>query len=510
MKEKKGVLRYGWQLAVWAFKCVGVWFKVDDRHHLYGRRLDYGVRRQLPQPVVSYPIPAPASMPALSQHPQPALPTAPAVVHAPPSNPTLVVRASKPRSVSTPPQVGSVPETELKAIHPIEQAFEELGVAVRVVDTFHGPLLDIVSIMPAKGVRGLTVANAVPDLARLLGLESVRVVMNGVQAGGCAGSMVLEIARPLNERKTVMFTGCIQSEEWRETKAVLPVLMGVDVRGQIVIADFARFPHAIVSGQTEGGKTVWLKTMLLGWMMRLTPEQLRIVIISPKPGSFLPFFDMPHLLKPVITDMEQAANEIAGMVVEMERRFALFAVAGTEHITEYNATVSPEKRVPYIVVMNDEIMAMVDVLKAMRAKAKKEYTEAYRRERDAARREKRDMDEVVERIIPDPDEYLQMLLQKAREAGIYLALCTQRPTVDAINGTGKANAPVRIVFSMTSASNSVIALEEGGAEKLLGRGDMLFRQTGMAGVKRIHGCYVENEEIRIILEPIKARYSICR
>ena len=506
MKERKGVLRYGWQLAVWAFKCVGVWFKVDDRHHIYGQRLDYGVRR-LPQPVVLHPTPAPAPMPTLSHPPQPALPTAPAVATV--AAPTLAVRTKVPAPV--PHAVGAATEPEeLKAIHPIEQAFEELGVAIRVVDTFHGPLLDIVSIMPAKGVRGQVVAGAVPDLARLLGLESIRVVMNGVQAGGRAGCMLLEIARPINERKTVMFTGCIQSEEWRETKAVLPVLMGVDVRGQIVIADFARFPHAIVSGQTEGGKTVWLKTMLLGWMMRLTPEQLRIVIISPKPSSFLPFFDMPHLLKPVITDMEQAANEIAEMVVEMERRFALFAAAGTENITEYNATVSSEKRVPSIVVVNDEIMAMVDVLKTMRAKAKKEYTEAYRKERDAARREKRDMDEVIERIIPDPDENLQMLLQKAREAGIYLALCTQRPVVAAINGTGKSNAPVRVVFAMTSAGNSVIALEEGGAEKLLGRGDMLFRQTGMAGIKRIHGCFVENSEIRLILEPIKAKYVICQ
>lgn len=387
--------------------------------------------------------------------------------------------------------------------HPVEKAFSELDISVRVTEDFSGPLLDVVSIVPARGVRGNAISGAGTDLARILGVQSVRVVENGIHAGAKAGTMVLEISRPKTTRRMVWFEELIRSQEWLNTAAKLPVIIGVDVRGKIVIGDVSKFPHAIIGGQTGGGKTAWIKTMLIGLALRLTPKEVQFIIISPKPQSYLPFANMPHLAQPVVTDMIQAARELNDLVIEMHRRFALFTAAGCEHITEYNAKVAPDKRVPAIIYLNDEVASMMSDLKKAREKAKEEYVRAVRKERERARIEKREPDEVQEEEIPDPTESILQLTRMAREAGIHCLFCTQLPYVSSISGEAKGNCPTRIGFLTENATNSVSILSQGGAEKLMGEGDMLFSENGGAALRRIHGSYIDNDKIRAVLTQVK-------
>ena len=387
--------------------------------------------------------------------------------------------------------------------HPVERAFLELDIVVRVTEDFSGQLLDVVSIIPARGVRGNAIAGAATDLARILGVQSVRVVPNGIHAGGKVGTMVLEISRCKSTRRMVWFEELIKSPEWRNTNAKLPVIIGVDVRGKIVIGDIAKFPHAIIGGQTGGGKTAWIKTMLMGLALRLTPKHVQFIIISPKPQSYLPFANMPHLAKPVVTDMIQAARELNDLVIEMNRRFALFTSAGCEHITEYNAKVSLDKRVPAIIYLNDEVAAMMSDLKKAREKAKEEYARAVRKERERARLEKREPDEVEEEEIPDPTESILQLTRMARESGIHCLFCTQLPYVSSISGEAKGNCPTRIGFLTENATNSISILSQGGAEKLMGEGDMLYSENGGGALRRVHGSFIDNPEIKRLMGGIK-------
>ena len=379
----------------------------------------------------------------------------------------------------------------------LELKLKDFGVIAEVVAIMPGPVVTRFEIQPAAGVKASKITGLAQDLARSLAVISVRVVEV------IAGKSVIGIEIPNETREMVRLSQVIASKAYEESKSGLTIALGHDISGQPVIADLARMPHLLVAGTTGSGKSVAVNVMLLSLLYKASPKDVRLLLVDPKMLELAVYEGIPHLLTPVITDMKDAANGLRWCVGEMERRYKLMAKLGVRNLAGYNRKVSdaieagepisdplwqPDgidemiygsdesqgeppllEPLPYIVVVIDEFADMMMIV------GKK-----------------------VEQLIA-------RIAQKARAAGIHLVLATQRPSVDVITGLIKANIPTRMAFQVSSRIDSRTILDQGGAEQLLGHGDMLFLPSGTSVPIRVHGAFVDDHEVHKVVEDWASR-----
>ena len=374
----------------------------------------------------------------------------------------------------------------------LEQRLQEFGVSVQVEAVQPGPVVTRFEVLPAPGVKISQINNLSKDLARVLSVKSVRVV------DIIPGKAVIGIEIPNDVRDMVTLRDVISSAEFQNSTSPLTVALGKDIAGKTVVADIAKMPHLLVAGTTGSGKSVGVNSMILSILYKSTPDQVRLIMIDPKMLELSVYEDIPHLLTPVITDMSEAANALRWCVFEMDRRYQLMAKLGVRNVAGFNAKVKgaiddgkpivdpiyaqvanfgnelgeqPPTLVPlpYIVVVVDEFADMIMVVG-------------------------KEVEQLISRIA-----------QKARAAGIHLILATQRPSVNVITGLIKANIPTRISFMVNTKIDSRTILDQGGAEQLLGMGDMLFMPPGTASPKRVHGAYMTDEEVHKVTEFVKSQ-----
>tara|TARA_R110000868_G_scaffold218576_1_gene468896 strand:+ start:40465 stop:42768 length:2304 start_codon:yes stop_codon:yes gene_type:complete len=375
----------------------------------------------------------------------------------------------------------------------IEQQLANFGVKGTVTKICPGPVITIYELEPAAGVKTATVIGLSNDLARAMSATAIRIAP-------VPGRTVIGIEMPNQKRKMVTFKDIISTEIFETAAGKLTVAMGVDTAGNPVVADIAKMPHALIAGTTGSGKSVAMNGFIVSLLCRMTPEQLRFVMIDPKMLELSIYNDIPHLLSPVIIDPHKAAGALKWVVCEMERRYKLMSEFGVKNMQSFNAKFGemqakdqiPQKQVqtgfdpntgqptyelhplcdaelPYIVVVIDELADLMMV-------AGKEVEISIAR-----------------------------LAQMARASGIHLLVATQRPSVDVITGLIKANIPTRISFSVTSKIDSRTVLDSMGAEQLLGKGDMLYLENGSNGLTRLHGAFIDEDECHAVVNHLKSQ-----
>jgi S-DNA-T family DNA segregation ATPase FtsK/SpoIIIE len=374
---------------------------------------------------------------------------------------------------TSPPQRDQSPE-ELKAqAHFLEQKLRDFGVEGEVVQVLPGPVITMYEFAPAPGIKVSKIANLQDDLALVMRALSVRVV------APVPGKAVVGIEIPNKRRETVRLRELLDSEEFRTSVSMLSLALGKDILGKPVITDLALIPHLLIAGATGSGKSVGLNSMICSLLFRATPADVKMIMIDPKMLELSIYDGIPHLLVPVVTHPKKAAVALRRVVEEMERRYQLLAAKGVRSIAQYNQAVADERaagtpdaslpgappdallaeKLPYLVVVIDELSDLMMV-------------------------SSREVEDALTRIA-----------QMARAAGIHLIVATQRPSVDVLTGVIKANFPARVSFQVSSKTDSRTILDANGAEKLLGRGDMLFLAPGTSKSQRIHGAYVSEAEI---------------
>ena len=363
----------------------------------------------------------------------------------------------------------------------IVSKLKSYGIEASIGGIQPGPVITQYWLEPGPGVKGSQIDNVRDDLRRTLGVQAVRVVPS-IPNTSFIG---LEVPNPV--RETVRLKEILESKAFRESTAPLTLALGKDIGGKAFVIDLAKMPHLLVAGTTGSGKSVGINAMILSMLFRNSPADLRLVLIDPKMLEFSLYNGIPHLLCPVVTDMNKAASALKWLTREMDRRYAVMSRMGVRHFNNYNEKIrraaengetipdplqSPEDPVqkplevwPFIVCIVDEL---ADLMLTNRKEVEGEITR---------------------------------LTQKARAAGIHLIIATQRPSVDVVTSLIKANVPTRISFQVASGIDSRVILGESGAESLLGWGDMLLRRPGVPQSTRIQGCFVADDEVlRVVTE----------
>lgn len=354
-----------------------------------------------------------------------------------------------------------VAELEQRA-HVLEEKLERFGVSGKVVAIKRGPVVTLFEYQPAIDTKISKILTLEDDLAMALKALSIRIL------APIPGKAVVGFEVANKKRKDVLLVQAIQSPEYQQHGGSLPLVLGEDSIGNQVVVDLARMPHLLIAGSTGSGKSVALNTMLMSLLCKCSPDDVRLILIDPKRLEFASYADIAHLIFPIVVDPRKAAPVLKWVVGEMETRYQRMSLAGARSIFDYNQRVSSDDKLPFIVVVIDELA-------------------------DLMMTAGRDIEDLIARIA-----------QMARAAGIHMLVATQRPSVDVITGLIKVNFPSRISFRVTSKIDSRTILDCGGAEKLLGRGDMLFLDSTNATLRRVHGAYVSDEEIMRAVSHIRA------
>ncbi|MCC5890205.1 MAG: DNA translocase FtsK [Alkalibacterium sp.] len=355
-----------------------------------------------------------------------------------------------------------------KNVKKLEETFESFGVNAKVTKANLGPAVTKYEIQPATGVKVSKIVGLSDDLALALAAKDIRM------EAPIPGKAVIGIEVPNSEVSTVSFRDIIEGQVKNKEK-LLEVPLGRDIAGNVTMADLAKMPHLLVAGATGSGKSVAINGVITSLLMKAKPNELKLMMIDPKMVELNMYNGIPHLLTPVVTNPKKAAQALQKVVQEMERRYELFAASGSRNMEGYNAFVKRKNAesdegllpLPYIVVIVDELADLMMVAS----------------------------NEVEDAII--------RLAQMARAAGIHMILATQRPSVDVITGIIKANVPSRIAFAVSSGTDSRTILDSNGAEKLLGRGDMLFRPMGANKATRVQGAFISDEEVEAVVSFVK-------
>ncbi|HBE9081029.1 DNA translocase FtsK 4TM domain-containing protein [Serratia fonticola] len=370
----------------------------------------------------------------------------------------------------------------------VEASLADYRVKADVVDILPGPVITRFELDLAPGVKAARISNLSRDLARSLSTSAVRVVEV------IPGKPYVGLELPNVKRQTVYLREVLDCPAFRDNPSPLAIVLGKDIAGQPVVADLAKMPHLLVAGTTGSGKSVGVNAMILSILYKATPKEVRFIMIDPKMLELSVYEGIPHLLTDVVTDMKDAANALRWCVAEMERRYKLMSALGVRNLAGYNERVDQAEAMgrpipdpfwkpsdsmditppvlekePYIVVMVDEF---ADLIMTVGKKV---------------------------------EELIARLAQKARAAGIHLVLATQRPSVDVITGLIKANIPTRIAFTVSSKIDSRTILDQGGAESLLGMGDMLYLAPNSSIPVRVHGAFVRDQEVHAVVKDWKAR-----
>jgi S-DNA-T family DNA segregation ATPase FtsK/SpoIIIE len=340
----------------------------------------------------------------------------------------------------------------------LRRKLQDFGVDGRIVQVNPGPVITSYEFEPAAGVKVSQVVNLADDLALSMKAAAVRIV--GPIPG--RGTVAVEVPNP--ESATVYLREILISPDFAEAKGRLPLALGKDVTGQPVVADLASMPHLLIAGATGAGKSVGLNAMICSVLYKATPADVRFLMIDPKRLELGVYEGIPHLLSPVVVDAKEAALRLKWIVGKMEERYKLLQGKQVRNIDGYNKAVQPEEKLPYWVVVVDELADLMMVSAG------------------------------------EVQTSLVRLAQIARAVGIHLIVATQRPSVDVVTGLIKANFPTRIAFQVASKVDSRTVLDGNGAEQLLGRGDMIFVPPGASRQMRVHGAWVADDEVKAICE----------
>ena len=377
------------------------------------------------------------------------------------------------------PPISLLQESKVKAIKGGAKALTEkatklqktlysFGVSAKVENITVGPAITRYELKPAEGVRVSKIANLADDIALNLAAETIRI------EAPIPGKQAVGIEIPNKEKQMVPLRDVLESDEFKAASSKkLSVALGKDVAGTSVVADISKMPHVLIAGSTGSGKSVCINTIISSFIYNAKPSEVKLVMVDPKVVELSVYNGIPHLLIPVVTDPKKAAGALAWAVTEMDNRYGLFAKKGVRDLKGYNHAVEdhPEEgegKLPQIVIIIDELADLMMV-------ASKEVEEAICR-----------------------------LAQKARAAGMHLVIATQRPSVDVITGLIKANIPSRIAFAVSSQVDSRTILDQVGAEKLLGKGDMLYYPAGSAKPTRVQGAFISDEEVEKIVGFVKS------
>ncbi|MBO0993060.1 FtsK/SpoIIIE family DNA translocase [Bacillus sp. SD088] len=359
----------------------------------------------------------------------------------------------------------------------LEKTFQSFGVKARVAQVHLGPAVTKYEVHPEAGVKVSRIVSLSDDIALALAAKDIRM------EAPIPGKSAIGIEVPNSEVAMVSLREVLESKENERPEAKLQIGLGRDITGQAVVAELNKMPHMLVAGATGSGKSVCINGIITSILMRAKPHEVKMMMIDPKMVELNVYNGVPHLLAPVVTDPKKAAQALMKVVNEMERRYELFSHTGTRNIGGYNDYIikanaeNDEKQplLPYIVVIVDELADLMMVASN------------------------------------DVEDAITRLAQMARAAGIHLIIATQRPSVDVITGVIKANIPSRIAFAVSSATDSRTILDSGGAEKLLGRGDMLFLPVGASKPVRIQGAFLSDQEVEEVVEYVigqqKAQYQ---
>ncbi|MFO7766578.1 MAG: DNA translocase FtsK 4TM domain-containing protein [Pelovirga sp.] len=378
----------------------------------------------------------------------------------------------------------------------LEKKLLDFGVEGDVVEVKPGPVVTMYEFSPAPGVKVNKISNLQDDLAMALQAVSIRIV------APIPGRGVVGIEIPNKDRETVYLKEIIDSESFHKDGGKLPLALGKDIFGQVVVSDLARMPHLLVAGSTGSGKSVSINTMVLSLLYRATPDDVRLIMIDPKMLELSIYEGIPHLLLPVVTNPKKAALALNWAVREMERRYQLMADKGVRNIDGYNRKLAreakeKESRSPEPEPQQDQAEEMVELPPLPEEIATEELEHGHLPYIVVIVDELADLMMVAGREI---EESIARLAQMARAAGIHLILATQRPSVDVITGLIKANFPTRISFKVFSRTDSRTILDSMGAEALLGMGDMLFLPPGVGYLQRVHGAFVSELEVQRVVE----------
>lgn len=375
----------------------------------------------------------------------------------------------------------------------LELKLLDFGVTAEVTAVYPGPVVTRFEIQPAAGVKVSRISNLAKDLARSLAVISVRVVEV------IPGKSVVGIEIPNEDREIVNFREVLSSRAFEESKSCLTLALGHDISGQPVVADLAKMPHLLVAGTTGSGKSVGVNSMLLSLLYKSGPADVRLILVDPKMLELSVYDGIPHLLTPVITDMKDAANGLRWCVAEMERRYKLMATLGVRNLSGYNRKIDEARRAGSSI---DDPLWKPDPMLGV---PDEEQTPGQLEKLPSivvVIDEFADMMMIVGKKV---EQLIARIAQKARAAGIHLILATQRPSVDVITGLIKANIPTRIAFQVSSKIDSRTILDQGGAEQLLGHGDMLYLPPGSGVPNRVHGAFCSDEEVHRVVADWKRR-----
>ncbi|WP_394753680.1 DNA translocase FtsK [Crenothrix sp.] len=370
----------------------------------------------------------------------------------------------------------------------VEAILADFNVAVTVVGFHPGPVITRFELQPAAGVKVSRISTLSKDLARALLVTSVRIVEI------IPGKSVVGLEIPNREREMVTLRELLVSAPFEKAKSLLTLAMGKDISGIPMVADLSKMPHALVAGTTGSGKSVAINTMILSLLYKATPEQVRMIMIDPKMLELSVYEGIPHLLTPVVTDMKEASNALRWAVGEMERRYKLMSKMGVRNLAGFNVLI--EEAAARGEAIRDPMFQMVNPLEDGEDYPTLSTLPSIVIVID----ELADMMMIVGKKV---EELIARLAQKARAAGIHLILATQRPSVDVLTGLIKANVPTRISFQVSSRIDSRTILDQGGAEALLGNGDMLFLPSGTSIPIRAHGAFVDDHEVHRVVEFLK-------
>jgi len=398
--------------------------------------------------------------------------------------------------LSEPRQTGDMAALDEAALNHnaqmLESVLEDFGIGGQITKVRPGPVVTLYEFEPAPGIKSSRIVNLSDDIARSMSALSVRVAV-------IPGRTVLGIELPNGDRETVFLRELLASDAMDRSKAALGLMLGKDIGGGPVVADLARMPHLLIAGTTGSGKSVAINTMILSLLYRLTPEQCRFIMIDPKMLELAVYDDIPHLLAPVVTDPRKAIVALKWVVREMEERYQAMSKLGVRNIQGFNTRLADARK--------------------KREVLKKRVQTGFDAESGQPIYEEQDLDltplpyivvvvdEMADLMLvagKDIEIAVQRLAQMARAAGIHLIMATQRPSVDVITGTIKANFPTRVSFQVTSKIDSRTILGEQGAEQLLGQGDMLY-MAGGGRITRVHGPFVSDNEVEDVVRFLKSQ-----
>ena len=361
-------------------------------------------------------------------------------------------------------------ELDHTAEHLVE-TLKSFGVETRIVDISRGPTVTRYELQPCAGVKISKITNLADDIALNLATAGVRI------EAPIPNKAVVGIEVPNKASAVVGVRGILESPAFINAKSKLTVALGRDIGGNVVVTDIAKMPHGLIAGATGSGKSVCINSIIISLLYKATPDEVKLLMIDPKVVELGIYNGIPHLLVPVVTDPRKAAGALGWSVTEMERRYKMFADRGVRDLAGYNKFVEnlgdPEvQKMPHIVII---------------------------------------IDELADLMMTAPNEVedsINRIAAKARAAGMHLIIATQRPSVDVVTGVIKANIPTRIAFAVSSQIDSRTILDSAGAEKLLGRGDMLFSPVGSTKPNRIQGCFVSDEEVEAVVDYIKSDHTV--